>query len=593
MRTHSLKSSMIWGFLGVILFLSISIGFLGFHVVRKEIIERAQLQVEQHIRAARLVYEREKDVIAGYVGLIEDIGNLEQKRKKAFLDYLFFEMEEDRDFLKSGIALKALRGEPSAGTRIMDTEESLKVAPYHAAAGRGLMVMEYARPVYDESGRTKGVLYGGRIINGYNELVDGIRDLVFEDKLYASKPVGTVTIFQDDTRIATNAITEKGERALGTRVSEEVYDNVVKNGNMWLDRAFVVTDWYFTAYQPIRDINGRIIGILYVGMLEEPFIDMTRNIFLAFLGIISGTMVLAVVISLLLTSTIVKPVKSILAGTDKISRGHLEYRVRTDTPLGELNRLAVSFNEMAETLDARNKELLVANSRKEALNKRYLDLIGFVSHELKGILASTILNAYSVREGFLGMVNFKQQKALDSITRNLDYLDSTVKNFLNLSRIEKGELVLNKRAVLLRQDIFDTSVDAFFRQICEKDMEVENNIKPELSVEADRDLLQIVANNLISNAVKYGENNGKIKLSSAFEKGKLRVAVYNDGRPITPEEKEVLFNRFTRLDSPETKKAKGTGLGLFITKEIVEKHGGEIWVESGKKGNTFVFTIEV
>ena len=119
-----------------------------------------------------------------------------------------------------------------------------------------VMVKEYAMPVLDKNGQVEKVYYGGRIINRDYELVDKIRLLVFGSEQYHSKPVGTVTIFQDDTRISTNVLDEAGQRAIGTRVSAEVYKEVVEKGNVWDDRAFVVNAWYKTAYEPITDIHG-------------------------------------------------------------------------------------------------------------------------------------------------------------------------------------------------------------------------------------------------------------------------------------------------------------------------------------------------
>lgn len=610
MRTRSLKTSIVTSFFVVILFLSISIGALGFHVIMNEIIKKAQHQMTQNIKAARLIYENETDSIGRYLELVTELDDLDAIRQKASLDYLSIVDIKDIDKAESNIVRRAAGGEATGGTRIIPKREisrwgsgfpsmeqiEIIETPMARPAGpdvlEELMAIEYARPVRGDDGEISGVLYGGRILNTDKVLVDRIRDLVFEDKFYGAKPVGTVTIFQEDVRISTNVLTLKGERAVGTRLSEKVYNKVVAGGQLWLDRAFVVNDWYLTAYEPIKNVTGDTIGVLYVGMLEQPFDDMTRNIFMMFVAIIFAAVILAVLISFLLAGAITRPVRSVLDGIDRISDGQLEYRVRTDTALEELNHLALSFNDMASSLDAKNKELLASNARREALNKRYLDLIGFVSHELKGILSSTILNAYSVRDGFLGMVNFKQQKALDSITRNLDHLDATVKNFLNLSRIEKGKMAVNKRPVLVGKDVFDTAVETFYKQMSEKGMEVKNDIPPDLSVLADRDLMQVVANNLISNAVKYGEKGGVIKLSSECVDGKVRISVYNDGRVITEEEKASLFRRFTRLDSPETRKAKGTGLGLFIVKEIVIAHGGDITVEAGEKGNTFVFYAE-
>nr|HPN73252.1 HAMP domain-containing sensor histidine kinase [Candidatus Omnitrophota bacterium] len=334
-------------------------------------------------------------------------------------------------------------------------------------------------------------------------------------------------------------------------------------------------------------------GMLYVGILERPFFDMTKRVSAVFFGIVVLAVALATAISFFLATSIVRPVKMLVEGTSKIARGELSHRVHVDTSVEDLGWLEVSFNEMAESLEERNLELTLANRKSDSLNKRYLDLISFVSHELKGILSSTILNAYSVRDGFLGMVNFKQQKALDSITRNLDHLDATVKNFLNLSRIEKGDMGINVTTVKMRDDIFAVAADTFHKQASEKEMDVRNDIPSDLEIKADRDLMQVVANNLVSNAVKYGSRGGTVRISAARENGKVKFSIYNDGRVMTESERNSLFRRFSRLDTPETRTAKGTGLGLFISKEIVEKHGGTMWVESGEKGNSFVFDIKI
>lgn len=255
--------------------------------------------------------------------------------------------------------------------------------------------------------------------------------------------------------------------------------------------------------------------------------------------------------------------------------------------------LFVIIKRMLAKLNKSNEELKAANEKLSVINKNYLDLISFVSHELKAILASTVLNAYSVRDGFLGLVNFKQQKALDSITRNLDYLAATVKNFLSLSRIEKGEMTVVKGIVLLKEELFDDALDNFAKQVANKGIEVDSRIKPGVAVSGDRDLLLVAVNNLVGNAVKYSVPYGRIMINmEELPANRLKVSVYNDGRPITAEEKEKLFRKFSRLDAPEVRREKGTGLGLFIAREIIEGHGGRIYVEPSEKGNSFFFEIE-
>jgi len=161
-----------------------------------------------------------------------------------------------------------------------------------------------------------------------------------------------------------------------------------------------------------------------------------------------------------------------------------------------------------------------------------------------------------------------------------------------LSRIEKGELELHKTEVSLREDVFNPSLEAFAREAAEKQMEIVNNLQPQLKAKCDKDLMLVVASNLIGNAILYGFNKGKVVLNFKEVGEKIQIEVYNDSRPITPQEKGRLFKKFSRLDTAETKQAKGTGLGLFITKEIIVKHGGEIWIEPKEHGNSFIFQIE-
>ena len=137
---------------------------------------------------------------------------------------------------------------------------------------------------WTSTGRLAGILYGGNLLNRRHELVDSIKREVFPDETYEGKEIGTVTIFQGDLRIATNVIAEDGSRAVGTRMSEAVYDEVIRRGGTWSKPAFVVNDWYITAYEPIRDPPQRIIGAIYVGLLQAPFAHAQTTVIVRFLA---------------------------------------------------------------------------------------------------------------------------------------------------------------------------------------------------------------------------------------------------------------------------------------------------------------------
>lgn len=226
-------------------------------------------------------------------------------------------------------------------------------------------------------------------------------------------------------------------------------------------------------------------------------------------------------------------------------------------------------------------------------NKQYLDLIGFVTHELKGILSSVVLNVYNLQNGLLGDLNPAQKKTLKSVSRNLDYLTSTVRNFLNFSRIEKDELFLNKIRCFLKNDIVDESIDSYSQAAADQNIKIINKVSSSLELEADSGLLQIAFNNLLSNAIKYGKEGSKIIVSSQASGGEVVVEIYNQGEPIDSVDVDKLFKKFSRLNYRGTEKIKGTGIGLYITKEIIDKHHGSVWVEPKKEGNSFKFKLKI
>ncbi|MFC1652635.1 cache domain-containing protein [Planctomycetota bacterium] len=605
MVARSLKIRILFSFVAVVSVLVVLIALLGHNVIKHEIFDRAQKAVHRELKAARYFYADAIEDVGKILRWIDsNATDLETLRHKAGLDYLDVVSYSDLSTCPSEIVLAAATQMGSlGGTRIISADELrlLQVGDVHSRLVsirstprarptekqqlKAVMAKEYAIPQRDASGAVTRILYGGRIINQDLAFVDRIRDLVFGADKYQDKPVGTVTIFQDDVRVATNVLDEEGQRAVGTRVSEEVYRTVVEQGQTWDDRAFVVTDWYKTAYEPIRNINGDIIGILYVGILEQPFTDMAQKILGMFLTIGVGVGVLAVILALIVSIKVSRPLTEIATAADKLAEGDLGYAVNGHTEVIELNTLAHSFNTMSRHLKEREESL-------KASNKQYVELIGFVAHELKGMLASAIMNTYSVRDGFLGMINFKQRKAIDSVARNLDYLTSIVRKFLSLGRIERGDLNINKVTVKLREEVYEVSLESLQAMIERKGLQIDNRMETNLEVQADLDLMQIVANNLISNAIKYSHKDGRVSITAESVDEYIRVEVYNDSVPISEEQKAKLFQKFSRLANEQTKREKGTGLGLFITKQIVEAHGGRIWVEPREQGNAFIFEIE-
>jgi len=219
---------------------------------------------------------------------------------------------------------KGLEGKSLSGTQILSREELLKegevlaqkatlrliptpmAKPVEKVEETAGMVLKSAYPILDFNGEVLGVLLGGLLLNRNYEIVDRIKNIVFRDAKYKGKEIGTATIFLGDLRISTNVMDKEGNRAIGTRAMEEVQEQVLQKGIPWIQRAFVVDDWYITAYEPIRDIQDKIVGILYVGLLESKYAVMKERLILLFFLFSMSGMLIALGVSFLLSWRVLK-----------------------------------------------------------------------------------------------------------------------------------------------------------------------------------------------------------------------------------------------------------------------------------------------
>jgi two-component system NtrC family sensor kinase len=168
------------------------------------------------------------------------------------------------------------------------------------------MVLKSAHPITDFNGEVLGVLTGGVLLNRNYEIVDRIKNIVFKDAKYKGKEIGTATIFLGDLRISTNVMDKEGNRAIGTRAMQEVQEQVLGKGTPWIQRAFVVDGWYITAYEPIRDVQDKIVGMLYVGMLESKYAAMKEKLILLFFFFSMSGMLIALTVSFILSYMVLK-----------------------------------------------------------------------------------------------------------------------------------------------------------------------------------------------------------------------------------------------------------------------------------------------
>ena len=447
-------------------------------------------------------------------------------------------------------------------------------------------------------GKLIGIISSGTLVNGNNDLIDTIRDAVSYGDYYKGRSVGTATIFMGDKRIATNVVGNKAGRATGTSASAEVADMVLLRGESWSGRAWVVDAWYLSYYEPIRDPDNNLIGMLYVGELEQKYRDIRFRAVASVVSVIFVAMLFSIAMFILIARSILEPVGKLRDATVRLIKGERSARV-TEQFGGEMGDLTRSFNNMADDIEKhtaeierKQRELGALNNELEMTNRNYIDMLGFISHELKNPLASAVLSLHTVKDGYLGELNDKQKRGLESVAESLDYFKELIRSYLDLSKLEKGDYVINRRNTALKREVIDPAIQGLTEEIRRQHMTLDIGVHDETMVDADPDLLRIVYDNLIGNAVKYGRDGGVIRLREKVRDGRQVFSVHNEGAGIPREKMDLLFKKFSRIYSQENAGKRGSGLGLYACREILQKHGGKIWAES-EPGKWVEFSFEI
>jgi signal transduction histidine kinase len=258
----------------------------------------------------------------------------------------------------------------------------------------------------------------------------------------------------------------------------------------------------------------------------------------------------------------------------------------------EIDQLAAAFCHMIHKLDLYQEELKRANEDLKKLNRNYMNMLRFVSHELKTPIANSSMSAQALLQSIFGELTPPQERMVRLIHSNLGSSMEMVKNYLDLSRIETGELLFQPRRLHLASEVVAPALNHLITLIDSNGMRAEDQTDEGVMLEGDKELLQVVYGNLIGNACKYGREGGVIRLQAKDQGVSCRLEVWNDGPGVAREKMGQLFQKFSRIQQSQKEAAKGTGLGLFISRKIVELHGGKIWAE-GVEGEWINFVIEL
>jgi len=630
----TIATKLIVGFLLVCMIVGITFGVVGVHIIGGLVVDEAQEKVRTDLNVAREIYLNHLDRISDKMRFVagrtfvRDGSSLKERDKVVEALTAFRERErldvlgitDSAGVVVARVTTAGVSGDnqsqdpligrvlqsraPVASTCLISGDQLRKESPALAERARfevvptpkarprsereetsGLM-LKAAAPIFDLKNQFIGVAYGGILLSRNFEIVDKIKQTVFQDVKYQGEEIGSATIFQDDLRISTNVQNEDGARAIGTRAAKDVYDRVVTEGERWIGRAYVVNAWYITAYEPIRDVVNKIVGMLYVGVREQKYTDTRMRATAAFVVITLAGGAASMCLFYFIARNISVSVHKLVLASREVARGNLDARVEIASQ-DELHELADTFNSMASSLKKRDEKLREF-ARKKIMQSERLAVIGQlaagVAHEMNNPLTGIVTYSHLLLERTNAQDG--SNEFLRKIATQADRCRGIVRGLLDFSRPKKPD----KRSCNLNQ-VLQECVSLVENQSLFHNIQVEKNFQKNLPlVIVDPSLIQQVFMNLIINAAEAMDGKGRLSLTTRLEPdGECVEIVFADsGHGISEENLERIFDPF--FTTKEV--GHGTGLGLAISFGIVKEHEGTIAVES-EMGKGATFTVRL
>jgi signal transduction histidine kinase len=461
-------------------------------------------------------------------------------------------------------------------------------------------------------GQVIGQVQAGVLLNRNLAFIDHINEIVYPEGSLPFGSLGTATLFLDDVRISTNVRLfggERDERAIGTRVSKAVRDAVLGEGHTWLDRAFVVSDWYVSGYQPLSDSAGQRIGMLYVGYLERPFTVLKYAMLAAIGAVFFAVMVLAAFVSLRWARSIFRPLEQMEATMRSVQAGALEARVGSVQSGDEIGRLAGHLDHLLDAVGDKTRELTRWNAELDAkVEQRTRELRETQQHlvrseklatvgQLTASIAHEVNNPIAVIQGNLDLVReLLDDDARAKVAPELKLVDA---------QIERMRLIVTQLLQFARPTEYAGYVDSVdVARLLDESLLLVQHLLAKTRIDVTRDFqaggatvainrqeLQQVFVNLLVNAIHAMPEGGRIDLATRQVAGEVWCEVADTGPGLPPELRAQLFQPFT------TRKKEGTGLGLWISRGIVERYGGDIRaanreVGQGRSGARFIVVLK-
>lgn len=523
----------------------------------------------------------------------------------------------------------ALDGKRSAGFDVFDQTELSALTPDIAERARialmssssdamssgqeetrGLVL--HAAAMATRGSGERGALVGGVLLNNNTSFIDAINQLIYVEASLPSESRGTATVFLSDVRIATNVDLFDGRRAIGTRVSKDVGEAVLKFGRTWKEQAFVVNDWYISAYQPLLDTNNRRVGMLYVGFLQKPFTDAKREAVMAIVIAFAISVAATVPLFLVWASNIFRPLERMTRTIGRVETGDLSARTGLPEMTDEIGQVASELDhlldqvqerdaelrlwntELNQRVEERARELQTANEQLETTTKQLImseklaaigEITAGVAHEINNPIA-VIQGNLEVIQSVIGSEADKARDEFKLIDRQLMRISDMVTNLLRFSKPQEYAGALER---YLASDVISDTLPLVHHLLKKTTIVVTRDDRASRLIAMRRTELQQVLINLIINAIHAMPQGGELHIetldSDVETTPGIAIQVSDTGSGIEPEVAKKIFDAFFT-----TKRREGTGLGLSICQMLVTRQGGTISVRTAP-GQGTMFTV--
>ncbi len=470
------------------------------------------------------------------------------------------------------------------------------------------LILSALKPVYNSQKQLEGVLIAALRLDSLGQFLNSLK---------IGKSGQTFIIERNGTLLATSTPekpfhSKNGKKEL-FKVTESS-DAVTQNTAKYLENHFQDLPQISKSQQLNFEINGKqqflkvlpfqdgkgLDWLIVVVVPEADFMEQIHACNRTTVLLCLAALGMATVLGILTSRWIIKPILKLKDAAIALSEGQFDKTVKLDRS-DELGVLATAFNSMAAQLQASFTALETKNTELQRLDQLKDEFLANTSHELRTPLNGIIGIAESLIDGATGQLPEPTNFNLDLIASSGKRLSALINDIIDFSQLKHKTIELQIKSVGIRE-IVSVILSLSQPLVGKKNLQLINSVAPELPpIAADENRLQQILYNLIGNAIKFTES-GRVEISAELVTGneqsppnsQLAITVSDTGIGISEDKLERIFESFEQADGSTAREYGGTGLGLTVAQQLVELHGGKIWVSSTVGvGSQFTFTLPV